>query len=143
MISLRNSLHVDKLRWLFWLRWKMLTRGFTREKGRIFTTIFMIIFILPLFAGAAIGTFFAYRYLPPPANAEVMFLVLTGVYLLWIILPLMQFGVNEGLDMSKLVQFPLTRWEIMASLLFSTLLDVFTLGLLMVLGAVVLAWSSS
>ncbi|MDQ2717370.1 MAG: hypothetical protein M3Z08_20930 [Chloroflexota bacterium] len=143
MISLRNSLHLDKLRWLFWLRWKMLTRGFTREKGRIITTIFMIIFILPLFGAAAIGTFFAYRYLPPPANAEVMFLVLTGVYLLWIILPLMQFGVNEGLDMSKLVQFPLTRWEIMASLLFSTLLDVFTLALLMILGAVVLAWSSS
>ncbi len=136
-------IHGDKLRWLFWLRWKMLTRGFTREKGRIFTTIFMIIFILPLFGAVAIATFFAYRYLPWPANAEVMFLVLTGVYLLWIILPLMQFGVNEGLDMSKLVQFPLTRWEIMAGLIFSTLLDIFTLGLLMIIGVVVLAWSSS
>ena len=96
-----------------------------------------------MFGAAAVGTFFAYRYLPPPANSEVLFLVLTGVYLLWIVLPLLEFTVNEGLDVSKLVQFPLTRLEIMISLLFSTLLDIPMVALLFLFIAVVAGWAIS
>ncbi len=146
MISLRNSLHLDKLRWLFWLRWKMFLRGFTRASGRvsyIIGTIFQ--FLFGLLIGGAVGviSFFAYRYLDAPANAEVLVLVLTGAYLLWLILPLFEFSVNEGLDISKLALFPLTRWELMTSLLFSTLLDIPTIGLFLVLAAVVVGWAFS
>ena len=72
-----------------------------------------------------------------------MFLVLTGIYLLWIVLPLLEFTVNEGLDLSKLTLFPLTRAELMASLVLSSLLDVPTLGLLLVFAAVVAGWAFS
>ena len=137
------AVHADKLRWLFWLRWKLLLRGFTRDRARIIGAIVMLVFGVPFYGGIAVGTFFAYRYLPYPANMEVLFLVLTGVYLLWIVLPLFEFTVNEGLDVSKLMLFPLTRLELMVSLLFSTLLDVPTVGLLLIFAAVVAGWAIS
>src|SRR5213595_324914 len=136
-------IHRDKLRWLFWLRWKLFQRGFTRDKTRIITTIIIVVFGVPFYGGIAAGTYLAYRFLPYPANAEVLFLVLTAVYLLWMVLPLFEFTVNEGLDVSKLLLFPLTRSELMVSLLFSTLLDIPMLGLILVFIAVVAGWAIS
>jgi ABC-2 type transport system permease protein len=139
-------IHGDKVRWLFWLRWKILIRSFTRASGRvsrIIGTAFLVLFGLPFVGGIAVGTYFAYRYLPAPANINVLFLMLTGVYLLWLLLPLLEFSVNEGLDLSKLSLFPLTRAELMVSLLLSTLLDIPTIGLLLVFAAVVAGWAFS
>ena len=135
--------HADKLRWLFWLRWKVFSRGFTRNVWSVVRTIFLFLFVLCVAGLAAIGSFLAYRFLPAPANIEVLFLVLTAVYFLWILLPLLEYTVNEGLDVSKLIQFPLTRAELMASLLFSTLLDIPTLGLILIFAAAVAGWAIS
>jgi hypothetical protein len=135
--------HTDKLRWLFWLRWKMFTRGFVRSPWSAVGSIILFLLIL-VFAGAvAVGSFFAYRFLAVPANTEILFIVLTAAYFLWIILPLLEYTVNEGLDVSKLIQFPLTRAELMSSLLFSTLLDIPTIGLLLVFAAVVVGFATS
>lgn len=140
------SIHADKLRWLFWLRWKTFIRSFTRGSGRvsrIIGTVALLLFGVPFVGAIGVGTFFAYRRLPAPANTEMLFLVLTGIYLLWIVLPLLEYSVNEGLDISKLALFPLTRAELMLSLIFSTLLDIPTLGLFILFGAVVVGWSTS
>ncbi len=137
------TVHTDKLRWLFWLRWKMLTRAYTRNPMSIIGAIALLLIVLWLAGSAAVGTLFAYRALPPPANSETLYLVLTGILLLWIMLPLLEFTGNEGLDVSKLILFPLTRAELMVSLLFSTLLDIPTLGLVLLLAAVVAGWSVS
>lgn len=133
--------HSDKLRWLFWLRWKLFTRGFRRDRARLITTIISVVILLPLLGFGAVITYLAYRDLPAPANSEVLFLVLTAAYLLWIVLPLFEFSVNEGLDVSKLIQFPVTRLEIMFGLLISTLLDIPMFGLLLILLAVVVGWA--
>ncbi len=135
--------HGDKLRWLFWLRLRMLARGFQRSSASLIGSIVFLLFVLAGAGWAAFGTFAAYRYLSQPANFEVLYLVLTGLLLLWIVLPLMEFASNEGLDLSKLQLFPLTRAEMMISLLFSTLLDIPTIGLLILLGAVVVGWGVS
>jgi len=138
--------HSDKLRWLFLLRWKTFLRNYTRSSGRvgrIIGAVFLVLFGLPFMGGIAVATYFGYRLLSPPANAELLVLVLTGVYLLWLVLPLLEFTVNEGLDLSKLALFPLTRAELMLSLIFTSLLDIPTIGLLIVLGAVVAGWSVS
>lgn len=138
------TIHVGKLRWLFWLRWKMFTRSFARGgASRIIGVVILGIFLAIFGGGFAITTYFAYQGLAEPANAEVLFLVLTVIYAIWIVLPLLQVNTNEGLDLSKLSQFPLTRGELMVSLVFSTLLDIPTLGLFLMLGAVIVGWSSS
>jgi ABC-2 type transport system permease protein len=137
------AIHADKLRWLFWLRWKTLMRGYTRRPLSIIGALFVLLFIVLLAGTIAVASFFAYRLLPSPANSEVLYLVLTAILLVWIVLPLMEFTANEGLDASKLVLFPLTRTELMASLLFSTLLDIPTIGLVLVLVAVIAGWAVS
>ncbi len=138
--------HADKLRWLFWLRWKTFARSYTRsagQVGRIVGAIFLMIFVLFITGSIAVGSFIAYRFLPAPVNGLVLVLVLTGIYLLWIVLPVLQFTINEGLDISKLALFPLTRAELMLSLIFTSFLDIPTVGLLLVLGAVVAGWAFS
>jgi hypothetical protein len=137
------AIHADKLRWLFWLRRKTLMRGYTRRPLSIIGALIVLLFIVLLAGTIAVVSFFAYRLLPSPANSEVLYLVLTAVLLVWIILPLMEFTANEGLDASKLVLFPLTRTELMASLVFSTLLDIPTIGLVLVLVAVIAGWAVS
>jgi ABC-2 type transport system permease protein len=137
-------IHSEKLRWLFWLRWKMFTRSFARGgASRIIGVVFLGIFLAIFGGGLAIATYFAYTGLAAPANAEVLFLVLTIIYVLWIVLPILQVNTNEGLDLSKLSQFPLTRGELMISLVFSTLLDIPTLGLIFLFASIVAGWSSS
>ena len=137
------QVHADKVRWLFWARWKMLTRGFVRNRTSLIGSIIFLLVVV-FFAGlAAFGTYFAYRALPTPANTEVLYLVLTGLFVLWIVLPLLEFSNNEGLDISKLTLFPLTRAELMVSLLFSTLLDVPTVGLFLLMAAIVAGWAVS
>ncbi len=136
------NIHADKLRWLFWLRWKMFTRGFARGgSSRILSVIILALFVLFFVGGISISFFFAFRGLPAPANAEVLFLVLTGVYILWVLLPLLQINTNEGLDLSKLALFPLTRGELMLSLLFSTVLDLSVVALLILFVAIVAGWA--
>ncbi len=138
------NIHIEKIRWLFWLRWKMFTRSFVRGgASRIVGVAILGIFLVILGGGFAVTTYFAYTGMAAPANAEVLFLVLTVIYVIWIVLPLLQVNANEGLDLSKLSQFPLTRGELMVSLVFSTVLDIPTLGLFLMLGAVVAGWSSS
>jgi len=137
------AIHADKLRWLFWLRWKTLMRGYSRRPLSIIGALFVLLFIVLVAGTIAVVSFFAYRLLPSPANSEVLYLVLTATLLVWIVLPLLEFTANEGLDASKLVLFPLTRAELMASLLFSTLLDIPTIGLVLVLVAVVAGWAVS
>ncbi|HEV2655974.1 MAG TPA: hypothetical protein VGT82_13495, partial [Ktedonobacteraceae bacterium] len=68
------SIDSGKLRWLFWLRWKLFLRGFTRASGRIsyiIGTAFQFLFGLLIGGGVGVASYFAYRYLDAPANAEV------------------------------------------------------------------------
>ncbi|HYX49215.1 MAG TPA: hypothetical protein VE843_05705, partial [Ktedonobacteraceae bacterium] len=106
------AIHADKLRWLFWLRWKTLLRGYSHRPLSIVGVVFVLLFIILAGGTVAVLSYFAYRLLPAPANSEVLYLVLTAVLLLWIVLPLLEFTANEGLDASKLVLFPLTRVEL-------------------------------
>src|ERR1700737_1362326 len=97
--------HGDKLRWLFWLRLRILTRGFRRNRASLIGSIVLRLVVL-FFAGwATFGAYIAYRALHDPANSEGLYLVLTGLLVLWIVLPLMEGASNEGQDLSKLQRF--------------------------------------
>jgi ABC-2 type transport system permease protein len=137
------DIDIEKLRWLLWLHWKMLTRRYTKNIVTIIGSVSLFIFIP--FAGmiVAVATYLMYRLFPAPLNGEILFLVLVAIYILWVLLPMMEFTINEGLDVAKLALFPLTRGELMSSLIISTLLDIPTLGLFFVLVAVVMGWGTS
>ncbi len=127
--------------WLCWLRAKLLLRGYTRDWRRIVGGVLLLLIAVPLLGGIALGTFFGYIALPHQEAVELLLLVLFGLYLFWSMLPLIEFSVNEGLDVTKLTLYPLTRLERMISLLLATLLDIPTLGIASLFGAILLGWS--
>jgi ABC-2 type transport system permease protein len=132
--------HGDKLRWLAWLRLKMLTRGFRRRPATLIFTIIGLLFLLFIAGELAFFLFFAFQNLSAPANTEILYLLFTAALLFWIVLPLLSYSTNEGLDVTKLQLFPLTRLELMCSLLFSSLFDIWTIFLLALFGTTILAW---
>ncbi len=103
------AIHADKLHWLFWLRWKTLMRGYTRRPLSIIGAHIRFALYRPGWWNYRCRFLFCLPITPSSRQSEVLYLVLTAVLLLWIVLPLLEFTANEGLDASKLVLFPLTR----------------------------------
>ena len=132
--------HSDKLRWLAWLRVKMLTRNFRRRPSTLILTIIGIVVLLFVAGELGLVLFLGLTQLSAVGETEVLYLFFSGVLLLWIVLPLLSYSTNEGLDVTKLQLFPLTRLEVMSSLLFSSLFDVWTLFLFVLFGTTIVAW---
>ena len=132
--------HSDKLRWLAWLRVKILLRNFRRRPSTLVFTIIGLLVLL-FFAGEiGMVLIFAFTKLSAPANTEVLYLLFSGMLLFWIVLPLLSYSTNEGLDVTKLQLFPLTRLELMFSLLFSSFFDIWTVFLLVLFAVTIAAW---
>lgn len=132
--------HGDKLRWLAWLRVTMLLRNFRRRPAILIVTIIGLLVLI--FAGGVgiLGLITAIQVLPAPANTEILYPLFSGLLLFWILLPLLAYSTNEGLDVTKLQLFPLTRPELMFSLLFSSLFDIWTVFLFLIFGGIIVAW---
>jgi hypothetical protein len=133
-------IHWSNIYWLFWLRTKLLLRGYTRDWRRLLGGILLLLIAIPFLGGIALGTFAGYVALPHSEARELLLMVLVGLYLFWSLLPLLEFSVNEGLDVTKLTLYPLTRVERMISLLLATLLDIPTLGIAALFFAILLGW---
>src|SRR5258708_23343279 len=132
--------HTDKLRWLAWLRVKMLLRNFRRRPSTLVFTIIGLLALLFIAGELAFVLDLAFNGLSLPAATEVLYLFFSGMLLFWIVLPLLAYSTNEGLDVTKLQLFPLTRLEVMFSLLFSSLFDIWTVFLFVLFGATIVAW---
>ncbi|HEY3991925.1 MAG TPA: hypothetical protein VGM01_03490 [Ktedonobacteraceae bacterium] len=132
--------HGDKLRWLAWLRVKMLTRSFRRRPATLVLTIIGMLVVLFVAGELGLILFMGLTKLSATGETEVLYLFFSGILLFWIVLPLLSYSTNEGLDVTKLQLFPLTRLEVMFSLLFSSLFDIWTLLLFVLFGATVVAW---
>ena len=101
--------HGDKLRWLAWLRVKMLVRNFRRRPATLVFSIIGILVLLGLGGLLATVLFLALTNLSPTGETELLYLFFSAVLLFWIVLPLLSYSTNEGLDVTKLQLFPLTR----------------------------------
>jgi ABC-type multidrug transport system fused ATPase/permease subunit len=138
----RRAFNLDHVAALFAVRWKLTLRGYRRRK--VISTIGVILALL-LVVGV-IGEMSAVSYvgyvrLPHGLAVQVLFIVLAGLYIGWITLPLLQYTLNEGLDVTKLAILPVTRAERMVALLLATLLDVGTLALVAFFIPILLAWA--
>lgn len=132
--------HGDKLRWLAWLRVKILLRGFQRRPSMLVFTLIGLIVLLIGGGALSLGIFAVFSTSSTVAATEMLYLLFSGMLLFWIVLPLLSYSTNEGLDVTKLQLFPLTRLEVMFSLLFSSLFDIWTVLLLLLFIATIVAW---
>lgn len=139
----RFGLRWDHVRTLLWLRWKLTVRGNTHSARQIIGLIFTTIFLVGLAVALGLGTAVGYLLLDRPDAAQLLYIVLVALWLAWAAFPLMQYTLNEGLDVTKLQIYPLTRGEQMVSLLLATLLDISTIVILALLAAVIVGWHAS
>lgn len=139
----RFSMRWRHIRALLWLRWKLTLRGYTRTTRQIIGFIFTALFLLGLAAVLGLGTAAGYIFLDPPDATQLLYIVLVGLCVAWAAFPLMQYTLNEGLDVTKLQTYPLTRGEQMVSLVLATLFDLSTIVLLALLAAIVVGWHAS
>ncbi len=132
--------HSNKLRWLMWLRLRLFFRGIRRTRAGVVVLLLLLFFLLFIGVGVSNVIFTLFHESVTVVKAEGMYVVFTGLLLAWIVLPLLSFSTNKGLDVSKLQLFPLTRLEVMASLLFSSLFGWGTFFLVLMIGSVSAAW---
>lgn len=135
-----NPAHV---RTLLWLRLRLTLRRYQRSWQAVLGLIFGLVFIIPLSGGLAFLTAFGYTALDRPAAAQLLFGVVALLYLAWAALPLLQYSLNEGLDVTKLQIYPLTRGEEMISLVLATLLDLSTLFIVAVYVGALIGWHAT
>jgi ABC-2 type transport system permease protein len=73
--------------------------------------------------GLAAATGAGYLLLPDQWPAQLFGFILIVSWLIWSIAPVLSFNVNEGLDPTRLLIYPITRRDFLAHLLLGTLLD--------------------
>lgn len=132
-----------KLEALLRTRARLTIRQFMRESGRLVGLVLGLVFFVPLIAGLAIGSAFAYFYLPEPWPAQLLGVVLTILWLAWIALPLVAFNLNEGMDVTRLLIYPLSRRDMVAGMLLGTLFDYPTYFMLPLFLAILVGWGGS
>jgi ABC-2 type transport system permease protein len=133
------------LRTLLGLRWQLLLRGYARSPGRIVGTVVLFLFLVPPMILIAIGEVAGFHYLLPLQLFEaqnIVFYIMIALYLIYAVLPLLQFSLNEGLDVTKLAEFPLSQPELMAGLLIATLLDIPSLAVIILFVGLGMGWAS-
>ncbi|HSM56231.1 MAG TPA: hypothetical protein VK879_08765, partial [Candidatus Sulfomarinibacteraceae bacterium] len=105
------------------LRARLSFRQFMGEKGRLLVAILTVVMLAPVVVGLAIGSGVGYFMLPDPWPAQLMGFVLLFSWGLWSVAPVLSFNVNEGLDPTRLLVYPISRRDFLAHLLLGTLLD--------------------
>lgn len=126
---------------LLQLRWLLGLRLYRRSVSAVIGLVTLLIFILSLALGAGLLTALGYINLPRAAAGQLLFAALGLLYLAWAALPVLQYSVNEGLDVTKLQTYPITRAERMVALTLATLFDPSTLIIAGVYVAVTIGWS--
>jgi len=117
------KLDAAKQQALLRLRLLLLRRQFEREPGRMVGFMVFLAIFGPLVLLVATASGFVYVAAPDPWPVQAMGIVLSALWLIWIVLPLLAFRTNEGLDLSRLLVYPLRTRDWVASTLLGTLFD--------------------
>lgn len=133
---------MEYLRLLFWLKWTLMLRGYRRSPMSALGVIFAVLFFLPVSIGIAVASGLGFRVLDPPWNEHLLRAVLLGVYLFWILGPLLGYALNDAYDVTKLLVYPLSARQIFTGAILGSVVDFPVLLLLPTLIAVLLGFSS-
>ena len=105
------------------LRARLSFRQFMGEKARLLTAIATIAVLVPVSFGVAAATGAGYLLLPNYWPAQLLGFVLLLSWFIWSVAPVFSFNVNEGLDPTRLLSYPIARRDYLAHMLLGTLLD--------------------
>jgi ABC-2 type transport system permease protein len=129
------------LRLLFWLKWKLMLRGYRRNPSSAIGTLFMFLFFFPLAVVIAVLCGEGFLKMAPPDNVQLLRGVLLGIYGFWLMAPVLGYALNDAYDITKLFVFPLSLRQIFTGAIVGSLLDMPVLLLLPTLIAVLVGFT--
>ncbi len=132
---------VPAVKLMLWLKVKLQLRGFSRSPAAIISTIMLVLIFGPVSVGIAAGVWMALAHLKFEFGAVLLEGVLSIIFVMWQIAPLIGFALSDTYDVTRLFTYPLTYQQILTGVTLSTLLDVSTLFLIPTL--CVIWWSAS
>jgi len=122
------------------LRARLTVRQFTNEPGRLVGLALSALFFVPVVIAVSVATAFAYVRLPEPWPYELLAAVLTVLWLIWLTMPLIAFSINESLDLTRLLIYPLSTRDLTLATLLGALFDFPTYLLIPLFLAIVAGW---
>ncbi|MCP5098860.1 MAG: hypothetical protein GY943_25190, partial [Chloroflexi bacterium] len=122
------------------LRGKLLVREFTREKGRYVMAFVVLITFGPLIGAATVGSAIGYRTLPDHWPVSLLGLIVVALWGIWVAFPILFSSINEGVDVTRLLMYPLSQRDLLVSALFGTLFDYPTYLVLPLFGAMIIGF---
>jgi ABC-2 type transport system permease protein len=105
------------------LQAKLTVRQFSREKGRIIGAFIVLLVFGPLIVSAAVGTTIGYRSLSDQWPTALLGGVLVVMWFIWLLFPIIGSALNETADITKLLIYPISRRDLVGSILLGTLFD--------------------
>ncbi|MGQ9731399.1 MAG: hypothetical protein ACUVX8_09005 [Candidatus Zipacnadales bacterium] len=105
--------------------------------------LLVLLFVVPLGMTLAAFTFAGLNSLERDRDTELLHLVFGGLWLFWLIFPLIGFSLNQSYDLIKLFIYPLSKRLIFVANLLGCLLDPTLLIVLPVCGVVLFFYAGS
>lgn len=118
-----GGLSLTYLRLLFWLKGKLLLRGYQRSGTALTGVILTLVFLLPFAVSLAGGALIGFLDLAPPYNGHLLRAVLLMVYGFWVMSPLLGFAMNDSYDVTRLFLYPVSVRQIFLGVIFGSFLD--------------------
>lgn len=140
---LLDRFHLTPVQQIALLRVRMLlsVRQFSKEPGKILGLIISAVVFIPLSIGAGIGTGIGYLNLPDLWPAHLLGIVFVVVWLIWAVMPILLFGSNEAMDMTRLLLYPLGKRDLVVTTFTGAFFDFTTYLLIPLFIAPFMRWS--
>lgn len=126
---------------LFRVRLLLSIRQFSKEPGKMLGLIISALVFIPLSLGAGFGTGFGYLNLPEPWPTHLLGIVFVVAWIIWALIPVLLFGSNEAMDMTRLLLYPLSKRDLVVSTFTGTLFDFTSYLLIPILIAPLVRWN--
>lgn len=127
---------MDQIRTLIWLKTRF-TLALYRKRRSL---LVILLVTLPLTLAFNLALFFgglvAFWSLPVENSRQILSGALTAIYFMWLMGPLLGVAMNEGYDISKLLQFPISGKRIFLANILGSALDPPVLFLLIPLASI-------
>lgn len=117
------GLHPAKQMALLRLHARLTLRQFSKEPGRLVGLFLSALFFVPVVLLISAGSYFGYVRLPGVLPGELLGGVLTLLWLVWLLLPLIAFSINESMDLTRLLVYPLSAGELISAALLGTFFE--------------------
>lgn len=105
------------------LRARLTWRRYTAQSGRIVWAGLSIIILLPLLIGLGVATWFGYTHLPQPWPFQLLGGVFAVMWVIWLVFPVLFAPLNEGIDLERLLIYPLRPRDLGLSAVLGTVFD--------------------